>query len=206
MTRLRVASALAVVAVLAVLGGSAVAWWSRDDQAGPHADDPPDMLTVRDPATGASFVVPAGGWRVQDRSVRIYYTDARGRPVAVVRGPAVFRPGYCSARPRGSNRAFAGFTRDSFAAWVGALSAEGGQRTTGVDRRAVELADGTPARLSRVGLFVGERGACAAAAVEVAMVEAGGVRVVLVRDDAERGALAGDQVEPVLRSLVLRAS
>src|SRR4051794_12955624 len=99
MTRTRVAVVLGVVAVLCVLGTAAVALSSYVG-AGPgpasNVDHPVAALTVRDPVTGASFEVPADGWRVEDPEVRIYYSDEQNRPVAVVRGPAVYRAGYCS--------------------------------------------------------------------------------------------------------------
>jgi len=207
MTRQRVAIVLGVVAVLAVLATTGVAvatYVGRYSSRAPDVVDVAGTLTVRDPATGASFEVPAIRWTVEDRSVRIYYTDERDRPMALVRGPAVYRAGYCADRPKASNRAFAGFTRQSFDTWVEALDGDGGQWSTGVDRERIELADGTAARLSRVGLFVRGEGPCSADGVEVAMVETGDARVVLVRDTGEEDTLPGGELEAVLSSLRLQ--
>src|SRR4051794_20815197 len=119
MTRVRVAAVLAVVAVLSVLTTAAVATYTGD--RGGDADPPAvPVLTVS--SGGASFEVPADGWQVEDPAVRIYYPGPRGRPVATVRGPAVYRAGYCG---KGSNQAFAGFTRQGIDAWVGALGEAG---------------------------------------------------------------------------------
>lgn len=201
MTRVRIAQVLAVLAALSVLGTGTVAAtrWAGDDDVRPaDATQPPSPLRVRDPRTGASFEVPAVGWRVEDRQVRIYYTDRAGHPVAVVRGPAVFRSGYCAARPDGSNRAFAGFTRQDFDTWVDALGRE--LVRTGSQ---VRLADGTEAALSWARVDPGPDGPCAAPEVYVAMVRAGAVRAVLVADTRARGTLPERQVEDVLTSLRL---
>ncbi|HEY0948796.1 hypothetical protein, partial [Nocardioides sp.] len=172
-----------------------------DEVAG--ARDRPAPLVVRDARSGASFEVPATDWRVEDRDVRIYYADDAGRPVAVVRGPAVFRSGYCAERPRDSNRGFAGFTRQGFRAWVGGITHGRGTWTTGTSHERIRLADGTTGRLTRLGLALDRGGPCAALGVEVAMVESGGVRVVLVRDTAVDDELPTDDVEEVLASLRL---
>jgi hypothetical protein len=207
MDRLRVASALAVVAVLAVLAATAVAvvaYVVRDDgpaKPAPGGHDPAPTLTIRDPASGATFAVPSRRWRVEERRVRIFYADDAGRPVAVVRGPAVYRAGYCSQRPRDSNRAFAGFTRDPFGAWVAALGSER-MRTV----QDLTLPDGTAARLSWARVDPDAAGPCAAPQVDVAMIRARDVRVVLVSDTGAPGTLGDEQVEPILRSLALRAS
>jgi hypothetical protein len=149
MTRLRVASALAVVAVLAVLAGTTVAVVSyvgrdddRHDDRVPASVDPRATLAVRDPASGATFEVPAGRWAVEPRRVRVYYEDDAGDVAAVVRGPAVYRQGYCTERAAASNRAFAGFTREPFSAWVAALGSEQ-SRTV----QHLTLPDGTAAEL-----------------------------------------------------------
>lgn len=207
MDRQRVATVLGVVAVLAVLGTAAVAiasYVDRDSGREPDTVDPAGVLTVRDPATGASFEVPGGRWRVEDRSVRIYYTDDRDRPVAVTRGPAVYRAGYCAEKPKGSYRAFAGFTRQGFDAWVDGVTGGDPAMSTGTDRQQVELEDGTPASLTRTALFLSEDDdPCTAGAVEVAMVRADDVRVVLVRDDMDDDGLPREDVEEILTSLRL---
>lgn len=207
MDRLRVAAGLGVVASLAVVATVAVVVVSLTRGDGPRATagpgEPAGRLVVRDPRSRASFDVPAEGWRVEGPRVRIFYTDERDRPMAEVRGPAVYRAGYCAARPRGSNRAFAGFTRQRFGAWVAAIRPGRGSWSTGVHREAVRLADGTRARLLRSGLFLGGGGPCAADGVEVAMVRVGSVRVVLVRDSGERGGLPDRVVDRVLSSLRL---
>ena len=201
MTRTRVATVLGVVAVLTVVATGVVALATY-----PRGPDP-EPRVVADPRTGAWFEVPAGdGWTLKDRRVRVYYVDRRGRPAAVVRGPAVFRDGYCAQRPEGSNRAFAGFTRQGLRAWLAAVAGSEGRPggwSTGVDTERVVLADGSTAELSRSALFLGPRGRCSAAGVEVAMVRSAGVRVVLVRDTGESGTLDDEEVEQVLTSLRL---
>lgn len=210
MTRVRLAAGLAVVATLAVLATAVVAittYAGRDGAPDPGTIRPVDPVVVHDPATGASFEVPgASGWRVRGRGVRIYYADPDGRAAAVVRGPAVFRPGYCPARPEGSNRGFAGFTRQGFHAWADALArstGSGGHWTTGVDRTDVVLPDGTAARMTTSDVFRGGGGACAAPGVAIGMVSAGGVRVVLVRDTTATGTLSDEEAAAVLTSLRL---
>ncbi len=204
MTRVRIAQVLAVLAALAVLGtgvlAAAVGRGEGDDHdAGPERPGgQPAPLVVDDPRTGATFEVPAAGWRVEDRAVRVFYTDDAGQPVAVVRGPAVFHPGYCAARPKGSNRGFAGFTRQDFDAWVGAL----GRASSGAASR-VALADGTAASLRWARVDLATTGPCAAPEAYVAMVRAGDVRVVLVADAGAPGTLPEQQVEAILRSLRL---
>ena len=196
MTRLRIAQLLAVLAALGVLGAAAVAaaqWVGGDgEMAGGRGGERPEPLVVRDPHSGARFEVPGTDWRVEDRDVRIYYADEAGHPVAMVRGPAVFRSGYCAERPQDSNRGFAGFTRQGFRAWVGGITHGRGTWTTGTSHERVRLADG-----------LDRGGPCAAVGVEVAMVEAGDVRVVLVRDTAVDDELPGDEVESILTSLRL---
>lgn len=177
MNRERVAVVLGSVALLSVLATAAVAV-TRDDAGGPEPEAQP-LTVARD---GASFEVPADGWRVEDPSVRIFYTDERDRPVAVVRGPAVLDPGYCGT---GSNRAFAGFTGQPIEAWAGALGEPGD-----VDRTRVEV-DGREATLQRVTVDVEAGGPCGTPAAEVSMIEADGVRVVLVQDT---GALPDDDL------------
>src|SRR5690242_17517765 len=121
MTRVRVATVLGVVALMCVVGTAAVAMTRPTDD---------EAATLSVSRGGASFEVPAEGWQVEDRDVRIYYTDDRDRPLAVVRGPAVYDAGYCGT---GSNRAFAGFTRQGLDAWVRALGEPGR-----VDRETVD--------------------------------------------------------------------
>lgn len=210
MLRLRVAAVLGVVAVLALVVaiGAALAAWVRGldgEPASPRGETPP-ALVVPDPASAATVRVPAHGWQLKGPAVRVYYADGRGRPAALVRGPAVLRAGYCAAHPRGSYRAFVGFTRQSFDTWTSALARSDGHTggwTAAVQHRRVRLVDGTTARLSRSSLSLGAgRGPCSAPGVEVAMVEAADVRVVLVRD-VPAGDGGGDQVEEILTSLRL---
>ena len=110
------------------------------------------------------------------------------RPVAVVRGPAVLDAGYCGPD---SNRAFAGFTQQPLNAWIGALGT-----TDGIERETVGSAT-----ISRAEVDVDDPGGpCGTQQVEVAMLEAGAVRVVLVQD---AGALPAGDVRNVLLSLEL---
>lgn len=206
MTRVRIAQVLAVLAALSVLGTGTVAAirWAGDDDARPgDATAPPAPLSIRDPRTGATLEVPGTEWRVADREVRIYYADEAGRPLAVVRGPALYRPGYCAADPENSNRGFVGFTRQGFDDWVDGVVQGRSTWSTGVSHERVRLADGTRARLSWVGLALDRGGPCSAPGVEVAMAETRGVRVVLVRDTTVDDELPHDQVEEILASLRL---
>ncbi|CAI9398942.1 hypothetical protein [Nocardioides sp. T2.26MG-1] len=202
MTRLRVAQVLAVVATLAVLGTAAVTATRPREGDGRSRSSRPEpaavSLAVRDPTSGASFEVPGDDWQVEDRRIRLYYADAAGDPVAVVRGPAVFRSGYCAARPKGSNHAFAGFTEQEFGAWVEALG-----RAASETASSVRLADGTAAQLRRAHVDLVGSGPCAAPAADVAMVRVGDVRVVLVADAGVPGALQEEQVAQILTSLRL---
>lgn len=186
MSRARVAAVLAAVAAVCVVATAAVAV-TRDDGA-----PEPEMLTVT--GDGASFEVPEDGWEVEDATVRVFYADEQGRPVAVVHGPAVYRAGYCG---KGSNQGFAGFTDQGLDAWVGAL---GEPHASGADD--VTLGDGAEARLewARVAQPAGDR--CAAAEVYVAMVRTGDTRVVVVADAGdEPGTLDDAAVESILLSL-----
>jgi hypothetical protein len=210
-SRRELARALGVVAVLALLVSGAVAtaaYVGRDDDHPEAAAAAPEPLVVRDPGSGATFAVPGDGdWTVQAPAARVYYADEQGRPAAVVRGPAVFRDGYCTRRPEGSNRGFAGFTREDFDTWVDALRTSTDSKgvwTTGVDRESVRLADGSSARLYRSAVFLGGGGPCLADGVEIAMVEAGEVRLVLVRDTDAPGTLEREDADAVLTSLRLR--
>ena len=206
MTRVRIAQVLAVLAALSVLGTGVVAAGQRSDEedARPGGQaEAPAPLSVRDPRTGATVEVPAGGWRVAGPAVRIYYADDTGRPTAVVRGPAIYRSGYCAADPKDSNRAFVGFTRQRFDDWVDGVVDGRSTWSTGVSHERVRLTDGTRGRLSWVGLALDRGGPCSAPGVEVAMVEAHGVRVVLVRDTTVDDELPHDEVEEILASLRL---
>lgn len=198
MTRTRVALVLAVVAVLAVVvtGAIAVATYVDGDDEAPA----PGPLVVTDPGTGARLEVPGGSWEVRGQRSRIYYEDAGGEPVAVVTGPAVYRDGYCAEQPGDSNRGFAGFTEQTFEAWLEGLTAGRGAWKTGESREQVELADGTSATLRWTGLM-GDEGACAATGIELAMVQAGDVRAVLVADSGDEGTLTHDDVRRILLTL-----
>lgn len=198
MTRQRLATVLGVLAVVAVLVTAAVALttYLGEDDAPAGATPRVEGRVVRDPASGASFEVPAAGWVVQDRSVRIFYADDAGRPVAVVRGPAVFRDGYCREQPDDSYRGFAGFTRQRHAAWVRALGSPHSE-----SRSTVTLADGTTARLRWARVRPEQSGPCPAPEVLVATVGAGDVRVVLVADAGAPDTLSEQDAESILTSL-----
>jgi hypothetical protein len=202
MTRVRLAVVLGVVAALAVVTTVAVAVATyRGDDRKPDAEP----LVVADPQTGASFEVPAEDWEVRGSRSRIFYEGGGGQRVAEVTGPAVYDDGYCAERPGDSNRGFAGFTEQSYEAWLDALSGRRGAWTTGDQRDRVVLADGTPAMLRWTGLMGGE-GECAATGIEVAMVQAGHVRAVLVADSGDEGTLSHDDVRRILLTLRVRAS
>ena len=118
---MRLAWALAVVAVVCVLGSSAVAL--ADRLAGRHA-----------PAPGASGVwlegpdvrvrLPAG-WRLTGPDEAVQYADGAGRVLASVASPAVLDPGFC-AEAASSSRAFVG--------WLPV----GGAHTRSLSRRTAE--------------------------------------------------------------------
>lgn len=132
LARDRLATVLAVLAVVGVLGTAAAtvtayaqrggdgspAVESADPgspsaEAGKHVFDAGQF--VGDRGDNATFEVPSkvDGWTVQGRDTVIYYVDHEGKPSVGVEGAAVFRAGYCRTRPAGSNRGFAGFTRSA---------------------------------------------------------------------------------------------
>jgi hypothetical protein len=131
----RLAVALAVVAVLAVLGSAAItvaAYTGRDDAVRtPRAPDahrsagPGNAAGTWQPVGGdhggAAFEVPPSrnGWTVQPRRTVLYYLDRHGQPAVGVTGAAVYRAGYCRGREE-SNRAFAGFAGSGPEAGAGA--------------------------------------------------------------------------------------
>lgn len=187
MSRVRLAALLAGLAGLALVVTGAVAV-TRSGGDDPAPADPPADAVVVDPSTGATLSVPLAGWEVRGPRARIYYADAEGRPVVAVRGPAVFRAGYCAAAPRGSSRAFVGFTRQSFAEWAAAIGGLVSQsRDHGIRYATLRPAGG---------------GACSASAVELAM-RSGPVRAVLVADVGEPGTLTHRQVVEILATLDL---
>ncbi|MBZ5739694.1 hypothetical protein [Nocardioides mangrovi] len=187
MTRARTAVVLAVLAVIAVGATVGVAVATREPETETSGHLPPAAVqSVVDAASGARLDVPADDWTVRGQRARIYYADAHGRPAVVVRGPAVLRAGYCGAQPHGSYRAFAGFTRQPFDAWVTAIGGPAERSTDGEIQRATLQPDAS--------------GPCAAAEVELAMRSTGGVHVVVV---ADAGALDDDEVDAVLASLEL---
>jgi len=202
MNRNRVALALAVVAVLAVAGTAVLAVRTR---GGEHPATTAEPLVVTDPGSGASFEVPGKSWELRGPRSRIYYEDEAGRPSAVVTGPAVYRDGYCAEQPGDSNRGFAGFTDQPFEAWVASLSDDDGAWSTGDVREETVLADGTAATYRWTGLL-GGGGTCAATGIEVAMVQAGDVRAVLVADSGDEGTLSHDEVRRILLTLRATAS
>ena len=203
MTRVRLAVALGIVAVLAMVATAAVALatYVGDDDAPPVAEP----LVVTDPSSGARFQVPGEDWEVRGPRSRIYYADDGGRPTAAVTGAAVYRDGYCDEQPGDSNRGFAGFTDQPYDAWVASLTGDGGAWSTGDGREEIVLADGTPATFRWTGLL-GRGGRCAATAIEVAMVQAGDVRAVLVADSQDEGTLSHEEIRRILLTLRARAS
>ena len=158
---------------------------------------------VADPVTGARLRGARRAWRGPraDGAGSTTRTTAGGRSPSS-RGPAVFRDGYCAEQPGDSNRGFAGFTEQTFEAWLEGLTAGRGAWTTGEAREEVELADGTRATLRWAGLM-GDEGTCAATGIEVAMVQAGDVRVVLVADSGDEDTLTHDDVRRILLTLRL---
>ena len=157
---------------------------------------------VTDPGTGARLRGARRDWEVRGRRSRIYYEDDRGRPIAVVTRAGGL-PGRLLRRAAGRLQpGFAGFTQQTFAAWLEGLTAGRGAWTTGESREEVELADGTRATLRWAGLM-GDEGTCAATGIEVAMVQAGDVRVVLVADSGDEDTLTHDDVRRILITLRL---
>jgi len=194
MTRVRLAVVLGVIAVLAVVATAAVAVATyRGDEPSPGAG--PHVVT--DPVSGATFEVPAEDWRVRGPAERISYGEAS------VSGPAVLDEGYCRARPEGSFRAMAGFTDESFDAWVDGVVGGETATSTGTTRRRIALAGGRPAQLVHVGLLLGQD-RCSQGAVDLAMVRAGDVRVVVVADtDGSPGTLEHDELDEIAATLEL---
>lgn len=195
MARTRLAVVLGVAAALAVMA-TAVLYVRHDDPTVARSS-----LWVVDPDTGARLEVPAAGWRVRRPEQRIFYEDARGRPVAEVRGPAVYREGYCEADPEGSYRGFAGFTGQAWDAWLAGLTGGGGAWTTGVGREAVTLADGTRATVRWTGLRAAASEPCPTSGVMLAMLRVGDVRAVVVADAPEVDSLTPDDVVRMLATL-----
>jgi hypothetical protein len=207
-TRRRLATVLAVLAGLMIVGttAAAVASYLQRPIATATHDDP--SVVVCDPHTGASYVVPAV-WTVEDRRVRIWYADAAGRPAALVRGPAVYREGYCAAWPARSNRGFAGFTRQDFDTWASALARSVGLGRWRADASTGELtlSDGHTAVLRSAVLRDRRGGRCSAPGVAVSMVSTSAdgrpVRLVLVRDTAAEGTLSDREAIGILSTLRL---
>jgi len=235
MTLSRLASGLAVLAALAVLGTTvtAVAAYTHRDEADPVTGVPAGPRPGHAFAGGrflrgggARVEVPAraAGWTRQGRDVVVYYVDRRGDPAVGVRGPAVFRDGYCARRPGGSNRGFVGFARPATGVsvraantalgrrWVRAVALDGDLRTssphTPLRTRPLTLADGTTAVRSTSRIRVADRGPCGAPVVVVTLVSVGtGGRVatlVMVRDAGVPGALADGRADRILGTLTRR--
>ena len=235
MTLSRLASGLAVLAALAVLGTTvtSVAAYTHRDEADPVTGVPAGPRPGHAFAGGrflrgggARVEVPAraAGWTRQGRDVVVYYVDRRGDPAVGVRGPAVFRDGYCARRPGGSNRGFVGFARPATGVsvraantalgrrWVRAVALDGDLRTssphTPLRTRPLTLADGTTAVRSTSRIRVADRGPCGAPVVVVTLVSVGtGGRVatlVMVRDAGVPGALADGRADRILGTLTRR--
>jgi len=231
----RLASGLAVLAALAVLGTTvtSVAAYTHRDEADPVTGVPAGPRPGHAFAGGrflrgggARVEVPAraAGWTRQGRDVVVYYVDRRGDPAVGVRGPAVFRDGYCARRPGGSNRGFVGFARPATGVsvraantalgrrWVRAVALDGDLRTssphTPLRTRPLTLADGTTAVRSTSRIRVADRGPCGAPVVVVTLVSVGtGGRVatlVMVRDAGVPGALADGRADRILGTLTRR--
>ena len=235
MTLSRLASGLAVLAVLAVLGTTvaAVAAYTHRDDAGPVAGAPAPPRPGH-AFTGGRFLrgggarvevpPPADGWTRTRGDVVVYYVDRRGDPAVGVRGPAVFRDGYCARRPGGSNRGFVGFARPATGVsvatantalgrrWVRAVALDGDLRTsrphTPLRTDRLTLADGTTAVRSVSRIRVADHGPCGAPEVVVTLVslDAGGrvATLVMVRDAEVRGALADGLADRILGTLTRR--
>ncbi|MFC7494614.1 MULTISPECIES: hypothetical protein [unclassified Nocardioides] len=192
MTRTRLAAVLGVVAVLAVVATGAIAVATRDGDEPGRAGS----VVVTDPESGASFQVPGMGWRLRAADSRISYGPVH------VDGPALLDEGYCKAQPKGSFRALAGFTDQSFDAWVSGVMGGAPTVSTGTSAEDVVLADGTPATFRWTGLL-GPEGPCAASGIEVAMIRAGDVRAVVVADSGDAGTLSPEKVPEILLTLSL---
>lgn len=235
MTLSRLASGLAVLAVLAVLGTTvtAVAAYTHRDDAGPVAAAPAGPRPghafaggrfLRGGGARVEVPAPADGWTRKGGDVVVYYVDRRGDPAVGVRGPAVFRDGYCARRPGGSNRGFVGFARPATGVsvraantalgrrWVRAVALDGDLRTssphTPLRTRPLTLADGTPAVRSTSRIRVADRRPCGAPEVVVTLVsvETGGrvATVVMVRDAGVHGALSNGLADRILGTLTRR--
>ncbi len=191
-TRLAVLLALLAGACLLVTGGLAVATYVGGDDPPPAARP----VVVTDPGSGARFAVPHG-WRRTGARHRVSYGAAS------VQGPALLAAGYCRKDPDGSFRALAGFTDATFDVWVEGVRGGRAAWSSGVSRRRVTLADGTRAVLAHTSLLL-PQDACSSGGVDLAMVEAGGVRVVVVADTGDdRGALDPAELDEIARTLQL---
>ena len=219
--RLRLASALAVVAALAVLGATAVtvsAYTRREAVAATHGHAFPGGQKV---ARGrAEFEVPAQGWTVEGPDTVLYYLDRSGRPGVRVAGPAVFRDGLCPHEPGGSNRGFVGLAGTTPGSgvraanvalareWVAAVSLGKDLRTSGPHTRLrtarTTLDDGTRAVWTSALVTAPDPGRCSAPAVDLTLLSFGTAgtvtHVVLVRDAGVPGALPDTVAERILRT------
>jgi hypothetical protein len=217
--RLRLASALGVVAALAVLGATAVtvsAYTRRE-----IAPATPDHAFAGGQyvARGRTVLeVPARGWTVEGEDTVLYYLDRSGRRGVSVAGPAVFRDGYCPRERGGSNRGFVGLAGSTPGAgvltanvalareWVAAVSLGEDLRTSGPHTRLrtspVTLDDGTPAIRTSALVTVPDPGRCGAPAVDLTLLSfatAGTVsHVALVRDAGVPGAMPDAVAERIL--------
>lgn len=224
--RLRLASALGVAAALAALGATAVtvsAYTRRETvSATPGHAFAGGQYVVRGRAV---LEVPAEGWTVDSQETVVYYLDRSGRPGVGVAGPAVFRDGYCTREPRGSNRGFVGLAGSTPGVgvraanvavardWVAAVSLGADLRTSGPHSRLrtapVTLDDGTRAVWTSALVTVPDPGRCGAPAVDLTLLSfaTGGAvaHVVLVRDAGVPGALADDVAERILLTTHARA-
>lgn len=219
--RLRLASALGVVAALAVLTATAVtvSAYTRNEPA--PATQTHALAGGQQVVRGhAVLEVPTRGWTVEGEDTVLYYLDRSGRPGVGVAGPAVFRDGFCPREPDGSNRGFVGLAGSTPGAgvraanvavardWVAAVTLDEDLRTSGRHTRLrsapVTLDDGTRAVWTSALVTVRDPGRCEAPAVDVTVLsfETGGTvsHVVLVRDAGVPGALPDAVAERILRS------
>lgn len=187
---------LGIVAVLSVLGSSAVAMLHRPTPAAAA------QQWVR--GRGLEVAVPGRRWRLEPSTSAVQYADARGAVRAQVRAPAVLDAGFCPSS-RSSSRAFVGFLPPRPGKFASVLSEQLGTWAAAIGGPATP----TPAvKGSRADLDVSvPAGPCAPTTAHLTLVAratpSGVVVLVLVRDVGEPGdlgAAAADRIVASLRS------
>lgn len=210
----RLASLLAVLALLGVVGTSVLAVTDYRNQpsgvAGPERAFSDGQLVPG--ADEARFEVPAktAAWTVAGRDTTIYYVDRQGEPSVGVLRPAIFDRGYCISKAGVSHRAFVGFSSSANARkWVDAISLDQDltrtSRHTAIETAPYLMGGGGLATRSTSTITLSSPTRCEPPRISFTMLswESGGnpVHLVLVRDVGARGVLSEETAEKILQSV-----